>query len=202
MGLSILLQSNLPMSVFPIIQSGYNRQEKHGYLKDCVSLTLQKCVVYPLKDCTTPGFYSRLFLVPKPGKNWRPVIDLSVLNGHMHIPTLKMETAEIIRNSVTKIEWLVLIDLKDAYFHVPIHKESQHLLRFHIDGQTYQFKAQPFGLATTPLEFTRVFKEANLIFQSCGIRIHQYLDDWLLSANTSVNSRQGKSSKLFNSSTS
>ena len=96
MGLSILLQSNSPMSVFPIIQSGYNRQEKHGYLKDCVSLTLQKCVVYPLKDCTAPGFYSRLFLVPKPGKNWRPVIDLSVLNGHMHIPTLKMETAEIL----------------------------------------------------------------------------------------------------------
>ena len=53
-----------------------------------------------------------------------------------------------------KGEWLVSIDLKDAYFDVPIHPKSQHLLRFHVDKQTYQFKALPFGLATAPLEFT------------------------------------------------
>ena len=51
----------------------------------------------------------------------------------MLVPTFKMEMAEIIRNSLTKGEWLVLIDLKDAYFHVPIHPDSQHLLCFHVD---------------------------------------------------------------------
>ena len=82
-------------------------------------------------------FYSRLFLVPEPGNKWRPVIDLSVLDKCLLVPTFKMETAEIIRNSVTKGEWLVLIDLKDAFFHVPIHPDSQHLLRFHVDKRTY-----------------------------------------------------------------
>ena len=95
-----------------------------------------------------------------------------------------METAEIIRNSNTKGEWVVSIDMKDAYFYIPIHKESHHLLPFHVDGQTYQFKALPFRLATTPLEFTRVAREAKLILQSREIRVHQYLDDWLLRANT------------------
>ena len=103
-GYRFLLQSNPPMSVYPTIQSGYNRQEKHGYLQDCVLQMLQKDAIYHLKDCTTPGFYSRIYLVPKPGKKWRPVINLSVLNSYMTIPTFKMETAEIIRNSLTKGE--------------------------------------------------------------------------------------------------
>ena len=40
----------------------------------------------------------------------------------------------------------------------------------------------PFGLATAPLEFTKVVKEVKLMAQARGIRIHQYLDDWLLRA--------------------
>ena len=65
---------------------------------------VQKGAIYHLKVFTTLGFCSRLFLVPKPGKKWRPVINLSVLNSFLHVPTFKMETAEIIRNSLTKGE--------------------------------------------------------------------------------------------------
>ena len=59
---------------------------------------LQKKAIVPVKMSATLGFHSRLFLVPKPGKKWRPVIDLSVLNSHLTVPTFKMETAEVIRN--------------------------------------------------------------------------------------------------------
>ena len=34
------------------------------------------------------------------------------------------------------------------------------------------------------MEFTTVAKEVKLIAQSRGIRIHQYLDDWLVRANS------------------
>ena len=40
----------------------------------------------------------------------------------------------------------------------------------------------PFGLSTAPLEFTKVVKEVQLMAQAQGIRIHQYLDNWLLRA--------------------
>ena len=39
-------------------------------------------------------------------------------------------------------------------------------------------------VGSAPLEFTRIVKEVKLVLQSCGVRIHQYLDDWLLRANT------------------
>ena len=133
-----------------------------------------------VKKLTTLGYYSRLFLVPKPMNRWRPVIDLSMLNLHLHVPTFKMETAESIRKSIRKGEWVISIDLTDAYFHVPIHPQSQKYLRFQTKKGVFQFQALPFGVATAPLEFTRIVKEVKLIAQARNLRIHQYLDDWLL----------------------
>ena len=67
-------------------------------------------------------------------------------------------------------------------FQRPIHPRSRKYLRFFLNSKAYQFTALPFGLATAPLEFTKVVKEVKLMAQSRGIRIHQYLDDWLLRA--------------------
>ena len=39
-----------------------------------------------------------------------------------------------------------------------------------------------FSLSTAPMEFTIVVKEIKLMAQSRHIRIHQYLDDWLIQA--------------------
>ena len=93
-----------------------------------------------------------------------------------------METAEVIRASLQEGEWVASIDLTDAYFHVPIQPKFQKYLRFHVQGQAYQFRAPPFGIATAPLEFTQVVKEVKFIALSQGVRIHQYLDDWLVRA--------------------
>ena len=91
-----------------------------------------------------------------------------------------METPETIRTSLRQGEWVTSVDFKDAYFHIPIQEQSRKYRRFHVQGQTYQFKALPFGLSTAPMEFTVVAKEVKLIAMHRGIRIHQYLDDWLV----------------------
>ena len=49
-------------------------------------------------------------------------------------------------------------------------------------GVSYQFTSLPFGLATAPLIFTSIVKEVRLLALQQGIRIHQYLDDWLIHA--------------------
>ena len=38
-----------------------------------------------------PGFYSRIFVVQKPGLKWRPVLDLSSLNKFIILTPFKME---------------------------------------------------------------------------------------------------------------
>ena len=78
------------MPVLPTFQSSYIRQEKHVFRKPCVSQMPQKNAIYQLKNSTTAGFCSRSFLIPKPGKKWCPVIDLSVLCKYLLVPSLKM----------------------------------------------------------------------------------------------------------------
>ena len=95
-----------------------------------------------------------------------------------------METPETIRTSLQAGEWVTSIDFKDAYFHIPIRSQSRKYMRFHLQGRSYQFKALPFDLSTAPMEFTVVAKEVKLMALQKGIRIHQYLDDWLVSAYT------------------
>ena len=103
------------------------------------------------------GFYSRLFLVEKATGGWRPVIDLSPLNGFVRQTPFKMETPASVVASVREGDFLASVDLKDAYFQVPIHQESRKYLRFLSEGVVYQFKVLCFGLCTAPQVFTRVF---------------------------------------------
>ena len=173
-----------PLTKVPVIRSKYLNREKQEFLIKAVYQMIDKRAITPVQKVTSLGFYSRLFLVTKPGKKWRPVIDLSVVNKYLHVPTFKMETAKNIRDSLQEGEWVTSLDLTDAYFHIPIHPRFQKYLRFNVGDRSYQFIALPFGIATAPLEFTMVAKEVKLMALAQGIRIHQYIDDWLMRAKT------------------
>ena len=140
---------------------------------------LQKQAIEPVEQPHSLGFYSRLFVVPKKTGGWRPVIDLSCLNKFLKIQRFKMETPESIRASLQPQEWVTSLDLKDAYLHIPVEPSQRKFLRFHVAGQSYQFSAMPFGLATAPKDFVQVMKEVKFMALRQGIRIHQYLDDWI-----------------------
>ena len=178
------------LSKIPLILSHYRNAHKEKILTDTVQDLLQKGAITKVLDPITPGFYSRVFLVPKPNQKWRPVIDLSLLNHHLIVTKFKMETAEIIRKSLKKGEWVTSIDIKDAYLHVPIHKKAQKYLRFQTKQGVYQFVSLPFGIATAPHEFTLLAKEVKLLARSRGLKMHQYLDDWLLRSDSREKSVQ------------
>ena len=95
-----------------------------------------------------------------------------------------METAETIRLVLQQNSWVISLDLKDAYFHVPIKKSFRKYLRFQFQGKTYQFCSLPFGLAPAPWIFTMIVKEVQVMVQSRGFTLHQYLDDWILRASS------------------
>ena len=165
---------------FPLILSEYKAQQKDQALATCIQSLLSKNAIERVENVKSLGFYSHLFLVPKPHQRWRPVIDLSRLNTFLHVEKFKMETPESIRTSLIPGEWVSSIDLSDAYLHIPIHPNSRKYLRFCYKAQVFQFTSLPFGLATAPQVFTMIVKEVKLMALSRGLRIHQYPDDWLI----------------------
>ena len=138
---------------FPTYRAGSPRAQA---LRQEVEAMLAKGALEIARD-PGPGFYSRLFLVEKATGGWRPVIDLSHLNDFVQLTPFKMETVASVLLSVGEGDFLASLDLKDAYFQIPIHGSSRKLLRFMSEGTVYQFKALCFGLSTAPQVFTRVF---------------------------------------------
>ena len=90
----------------------------------------------------TPGFYSRLFVVQKDSGAWRPIIDLSTLNTYIASQRFHMETPQSVLRSIRPGDWMISLDLQDAYLQVLIHPESRRYLRFTMGGVSYQFRLQ------------------------------------------------------------
>ena len=130
------------------------------------------------------GYYSQVFLVPKQTGGWRQVFDLSNLNRYLIIPRFKMESALTIQRALRKDKWIISIDVKDAYFHIQVHKAFRHYLLFAYQNTVYQFRVLPFGVATAPYIFTRIVKAMAAQFRVRGIQFHHYIDDWLIVADS------------------
>ena len=164
----------------PTVISNYHNPAIQSFLLDTLYQLINKNAVEPVENQNSLGFYNWLFLVPKLNNRWRPVLDLSTLNTFLNTESFKIETPETIRTSLQGGEWVTSIDFKVAYFHIPIQSQSRKYMRFHLQGRFYQFKALSFGLSTAPMEFTVVAKEVKLMALQKGIKIHQYLDNWLV----------------------
>ena len=97
--------------------------------------------------------------------------------GEAHQQSLK--TSEHLRDSSMSETWAVSIDLRDAYFHVPVAPKHTRFLCFAYDGRAYKLLVLPFGLSAAPRVFTRIVRVIEAFLKIQGVDMHQYLDDWL-----------------------
>lgn len=141
---------------------------------------LDKGAISRVSESTRGAFYSTLFLVPKKDGGQRPVINLKALNEFVITEHFKMEGLHTLKDLVKPGDWMAKIDLKDAYFTIPIQVAHRKLLRFHFDGKAFQFNCLPFGLTSAPWVFTKTLKPVMALLRELGVRLIIYIDDILI----------------------
>ncbi|XP_051756680.1 uncharacterized protein si:dkey-171c9.3 isoform X3 [Ctenopharyngodon idella] len=133
---------------------------------------------------TESGFYSRYFLVSKKDGGLRPILDLRHLNRALIKRSFRMIILKQIFLQIRPGDWIFTLDLKDAYFHIQIARHHRQLLRFAFEGIAYQYTVLPFGLSLAPCTFTKCMDAALSPLRQMGVRILNYLDDWLVLAQS------------------
>ena len=81
------------------------------------------------------------------------------------------------------------VDLKDAYFMIPIHDADGPLFRFVAREHHYQFTYLLFGLSCAPWVFTKTLKPVAATLRELGVRLVIYIDDILVIAESKDKAR-------------
>ncbi|CAL9704266.1 unnamed protein product [Knipowitschia caucasica] len=173
-----------PTSVSPLVVTQVHSEHRAVLLSEISTLLEKKAIREVPPGDRQVGFYSRYFLIPKKDGNLRPILDLRGLNRFIRPLRCKMLTVSRVRQFICRGDWFVTIDLKDAYFQIPIWKGHWRFLRFVFNGKVYEFQVLPFGISLAPRTFTRCMEAVLSPLRQEGIRILNYLDDWLLCAGT------------------
>ena len=113
---------------------------------------ITKCV--PTKG----EFISQIFLTPKPDGSNRFILNLKNLNEYIETEHFKLEDLRTARDLLDQGSFMVTLDLKDAYYAVPIAESSKKYLRFLFNGECFEFSCLPFGLNMAPYVFTKIMR--------------------------------------------
>ncbi|XP_052857197.1 uncharacterized protein LOC128265316 [Drosophila gunungcola] len=121
---------------------------------------------------------SPVVLVQKPGKI-RLCLDSRKVNAVTKKDAYPLPQIDGILGRLPKAMFISSLDLKDAYWQIPLDKASRDKTAFTIPGKPlYQYKVMPFGLTNASQTMTRLMDK--VIPASLRNEVFVYLDDLLI----------------------
>ncbi len=142
-----------------------------------ISVLLAKDVMVPVPPADMKaGFFSPYFIVPKKSGGLRPILGLRILMLKM---LMQNRVFGCIRPQVRSaaLTWRPVLPCVDPS--VPQAIPAVCVRRTSISVQVL-----PFGLSLSPRVFTKVAEAALVPLRDQGVRILNYLDDWLILAQS------------------
>ena len=141
-----------------------------------INKLLVKGVIIP--STHEPGeFISTIFLRPKPDGTHRMILNLKKLNESVVYRHFKMDTLWTVVRMMKPNCYMASIDIKDAYYSVPVADSDQKYLKFEWHDTLYKFSCFPNGLALCPRKFTKLLKPVYCYLRKNGHLSSGYIDD-------------------------
>ena len=95
-----------------------------------------------------------------------------------------MKNIESVKQLLYPGDVMATVDLKDAYFSIPIDIRDRKYPRFPWGNTLYEFTCLPFGYNLAPSTLTKIMKHVQAVLCCKGIRIVFYIDDILIVGQT------------------
>ena len=151
-------------------------------IEEEISKLLRKGVITEASHCRE--YISTILIRPKKDGGHRLILNLKQLNAYVEYHHFKMDTLQSAVRLMKPNCFLASVDLRDAYYSIPIDREHQKFLEFHWKGKLFQFSCLPNGLSCAPRLFTKVLKPVYDTLRRKGHLNVGYIDDSYLQGDT------------------
>ena len=129
-------------------------------------------------------FFSPIFLRTNKDNSQRMILNLRSLNDNVDTAHFKMESIKNVLNMVTPNCYLASVDLKHAFYTIPVAPSHQKYLKFTWEDKIYQFLVMPNGYSDAMRLFTKILKPPFAVLREQGYLSVIYVDDTLLCGET------------------
>ena len=114
----------------------------------------------------------------------RLIADCRELNQFFCPKNFRLDHLQNIFPYLRKGQWAAKLDLKDAYFHLPLNQNLQSYVRMQVGSELWAFTGACFGLSTLPQIFMSVMRVLEKMWRKKGLQTFIYLDDILILGST------------------
>lgn len=167
-----------PIQPCPPRESSWSSKER-SLISQMVKELIEKGAI---RECqkVEGQFISTIFLVPKPDGSHRFILNLKKLDEFVKFEHFKLEDHKTAKGLINSRCFMAKIDLRDAYYIIPMAETDKKFLRFLFNDKLFEFNCLLFGLTSAPYVFTKIMRPVVAFLRSSGYLSVIYLDDILL----------------------
>lgn len=140
-----------------------------------------------IRECTDSPCNTPIFPVRKANTNeWRMVQDLRAINQAVQTRAPLVPDPHTLLNQLNpNSKVFTVIDNSNAFFSIPIHRDSQFWFAFTFQGKTYTYNSIPQGFSESPTIYSQAISSCLAQFHPpCESQIIIYVDDILVASET------------------
>lgn len=160
----------------PIKQRNYSLSPKK---LECLIRETREMLANDVIEPSKSPWNTPAVLVPKEGSDFRPCFDFRKINAATIKDAYPIPRMHDILAKLRSAKYITTLDLKNAYFQVPLTRESREITAFSVPGLgSFQFKRLPYGVCNGTATFQRLMDK--IITVDMSPNCFSYLDDVIL----------------------
>lgn len=168
--------------VFHVINTGDHPPIKQRYypvspyMQKIMNDELDKMIELGVVEPSSSGWSSPVVLVKKPNNEYRFCVDYRSVNKVTKRDAYAIPYISMILDRLRNCKYLSSVDLKSAYWQMPLEESSKEKTAFTVPGRgLFQFRRMPFGLHNAPATWQRFVD--NTLGHDLEPFVFIYLDD-------------------------